>query len=264
MAASARPATATDGAITVMAAKLSPEETRRYARHLVLKGMGGAGQQKLKAARALVIGAGGLGSPVIAYLAAAGIGMLGVIDDDEVALSNLQRQIVHGMGDLGRSKAASAGDFVASLNPHVAFRAQVERLDQGNAAILLDGYDLVLDGSDNFETRLAVAEAAEAVNLPLVSGAVSMFDGQVTVFAPHLPRPDGGRNPRFRDLYPETPSPDELPSCEAVGVIGAATGVIGTLMAMEAIKLLTGIGNPLIGRLLLYDGRAARFTELAY
>jgi molybdopterin/thiamine biosynthesis adenylyltransferase len=247
-----------------MAIRLAQEETRRYARHLVLKGMGGAGQQKLKAARVLVIGAGGLGSPAIAYLAAAGIGTLGVVDDDRVALSNLQRQVVHGEADLGRSKAESAGGFVARLNPHVQFHAHVEHLTSGNAAGLLEGYDLVLDGSDNFETRLAVAEAAEATKLPLVAGAVSMFDGQVTVFAPHLSRADGAANPRFRDLYPETPDPEDLPSCEAVGVLGASTGVIGTLMAMEAIKLLTGIGEPLIGRLLLYDGRAARFTEFCY
>jgi molybdopterin/thiamine biosynthesis adenylyltransferase len=247
-----------------MAMPLGPEETRRYARHLVLKGMGGAGQQKLKAARVLVIGAGGLGSPVIAYLAAAGVGALGVVDDDTVALSNLQRQVVHGGADLGRGKAESAGGFVARLNPHVAFRAHIERLTPKNALRLLDGYDLVLDGTDNFETRLAVADAAEVAKLPLVAGAVSMFDGQVTVFAPHLPRGDGTANPRFRDLYPETPSPDDLPSCEAVGVLGATTGVIGTLMAMEAIKLLTGIGEPLIGRLLIYDGRAARFTEFSY
>jgi molybdopterin/thiamine biosynthesis adenylyltransferase len=247
-----------------MALTLSPEETRRYARHLVLKGMGGAGQQKLKAARVLVVGAGGLGSPAIAYLAAAGIGTLGVVDDDRVGLSNLQRQVVHATGDIGRPKAESAGDFVVALNPHVNFRAHVARFDAGNAAALLEGYDLVLDGSDTFETRLAVAQAAETARLAMVSGAVSMFDGQVTVFAPHLFRPDGLPNPGFRDLYPETPDADDLPSCEAVGVIGAATGVIGTLMAMEAIKLITGIGEPLLGRLLLYDGRAARFTELAY
>jgi len=247
-----------------MAVTLAPEETRRYARHLMLKGMGGAGQQKLKAARVLVIGAGGLGSPAIAYLAAAGVGTLGVVDDDTVALSNLQRQVVHGNADLGRGKAESAGDFVARLNPHVAFRAHVERLTPQNASRLLDGYGLVLDGSDNFDTRLAAAEAAEARRVPLVAGAVSMFDGQVTVFAPHLARPDGTANPRFRDLYPDTPDPGDLPSCEAVGVLGATTGVIGTLMAMEAIKLLTGIGDPLIGRLLLYDGRAARFTEFSY
>ena len=243
---------------------LTPEETRRYARHLVLKGMGGAGQQKLKAARVLVIGAGGLGSPVLAYLAAAGVGMLGVVDDDRVTLSNLQRQIVHSGDSLGALKAASAGTFVAALNPHVDFVAHSMRLDTANANGVLAGYDLVLDGSDNFDTRALVAEAAERARLPLVSGAVSMFDGQVTVFAPHLRRPGGENCPRFADLHPERPDPADLPSCEAVGVIGALTGVIGTLMAMEAIKLITGIGEPLLGRLLLYDGKAARFTEITY
>lgn len=243
---------------------LSPEETRRYARHIVLKGLGGAGQQKLKAARALVIGAGGLGSPAIAYLAAAGIGTLGVVDDDAVALSNLQRQVVHRTGDVGRPKTTSAQDFVAALNPHVAFVAHTARLTAANAAEILSGYDLGLDGSDSFETRATVAAAAETLRVPLVSGAVSMFDGQLTVFAPHLERADGRRWPRFADLYPETPDPADLPSCEAVGVLGAVTGVIGTLMAVEAIKLVTGTGEPLLGRLLLYDGRAARFTEIGY
>ena len=243
---------------------LTPEEARRYARHLVLKGMGGAGQQKLKAARVLVIGAGGLGSPVLAYLAAAGVGMLGVVDDDRVTLSNLQRQIVHSGDSLGALKAVSAGTFVAALNPHVDFVAHSMRLDTANANGVLAGYDLVLDGSDNFDTRALVAEAAERARLPLVSGAVSMFDGQVTVFAPHLRRPGGENCPRFADLHPERPDPADLPSCEAVGVIGALTGVIGTLMAMEAIKLITGIGEPLLGRLLLYDGKAARFTEITY
>jgi molybdopterin/thiamine biosynthesis adenylyltransferase len=247
-----------------MAIRLAQEETRRYARHLVLKGMGGAGQQKLKAARVLVIGAGGLGSPAIAYLAAAGIGTLGVVDDDRVALSNLQRQVVHGEADLGRSKAESAGGFVARLNPHVQFHAHVEHLAPENAAGLLDGYDLVLDGSDNFETRLAVAEAAEATKLPLVAGAVSMFDGQVTVFAPHLARPDGSPYPGFRMLYPEDADDADLPSCEATGVLAPLAGVIGAQMAMEAIKLLTGIGTPLLGRLMLYDGKAGRFTEVDY
>jgi molybdopterin/thiamine biosynthesis adenylyltransferase len=243
---------------------LSPDETRRYARHLVLKGMGGAGQHKLKAARVLVIGAGGLGGPVIAYLAGAGIGTLGIVDDDRVSLSNLQRQLVHRTADVGELKVDSAGAFVAALNPFVGFVPHPLRIEAGNAASLLASYDLVLDGSDNFETRLAVAEAAEAARLPLVSGAVSMFDGQVTVFAPHLPRADGSPQPRFRELYPETPDAADLPSCEAVGVLGTLTGIIGTLMAMEAIKLVTGIGEPLVGRLLLYDGRAARFTELQY
>ncbi len=243
---------------------LTPEETRRYARHLVLKGMGGTGQQRLKAARVLVIGAGGLGSPVIAYLAAAGLGVIGVVDDDHVSLSNLQRQVVHSTDAIGTLKTESAAAFAAAINPHVEIVAHSLRLDSGNAASILAGYDLVLDGCDNFETRLAVAEAAAAAGLPLVSGAVSMFDGQVTVLAPHLRRPNGQPNPGFRDLYPETPDAADLPSCEAVGVLGAVTGVVGTLMAMEAIKLITGIGDPLVGRLLLYDGRAARFTELNY
>jgi molybdopterin/thiamine biosynthesis adenylyltransferase len=235
---------------------LGPDETRRYARHLVLKDVGGAGQQKLKAARVAVIGAGGLGSPAIAYLAAAGVGTIGVIDDDAVSLSNLQRQMVHRTADAGIAKTESAARFVAALNPHVEVVAHRARLDAANAAGLLAGYHFVLDGSDNFETRRAVAEAAAGLGLPLVSGAVSMWDGQVTVFAP------GG--PRFADLYPVTPDAEDVPSCEAVGVLGAVTGVIGTLMAAEAIKLIVGAGEPLVGRLLLYDGRGARFTELGY
>jgi molybdopterin/thiamine biosynthesis adenylyltransferase len=238
---------------------LSAEETRRYARHLVLKGIGGTGQQKLKAARVLVIGAGGLGSPVIAYLAAAGVGTIGAVDDDVVSLSNLQRQIVHASADIGSLKVESAGAFVTAINDGVRFVPHAVRLDAGNAASLMADYDLIIDGSDTFGTRLAVAKAAAMAGKTLVSGAVSMFDGQVTVFAPHL-----AANPRFSDLYPDTPDEADLPSCEAVGVLGAVTGVIGTLMAMEAIKLITGAGEPLIGRLLLYDGRAARFTELKY
>jgi molybdopterin/thiamine biosynthesis adenylyltransferase len=243
---------------------LSSEEVRRYARHVVLKGFGGAGQQKLKAARVLVIGAGGLGSPAIAYLAGAGVGRLGVVDDDLVSISNLQRQVIHHGGQLEKPKVESAAAFVKALNPFVEFVAHPVHLGPDNAAALLAGYDIVLDGSDNFGTRAAVAAAAEAAAVPLVSGAVSMFDGQVTVLAPHLERPGGGRFPRFADLYPETPDPDDLPSCEVVGVLGPVTGVIGTLMAMEAIKLITGLGEPLLGRLLLYDGRAARFTEIAW
>ena len=243
---------------------LSADETRRYARHLVLKGIGGTGQQKLKAAKVLVVGAGGLGSPVIAYLAAAGIGTLGVVDDDTVSLSNLQRQIVHQTQSIGQPKTESARAFAAHVNPHVAFVEHRERFSAANAADLLAAFDMVVDGSDNFDTRRVVAEGAEAAQLPLVSGAVSMFDGQVTVFAPHLAGPHGKPNPGFADLYPVTPDADDLPSCEAVGVLGAVTGVIGTLMAMEAIKLITGAGAPLVGRLLLYDGRDARFTEVGY
>ena len=235
---------------------LSADEVRRYSRHIVLRGVGGDGQQRLKAARVLVIGAGGLGSPVIAYLAAAGVGTLGVVDHDTVSLSNLQRQVIHRTDAIGVAKATSAEYFVNGINELVEFVAHAERLDSTNAAALMQGYDLVLDGTDNFATRLIAAAAAAAAGLPLVSGAVSMFDGQVTVFMPE--------GPQFRDLYPETPDESDLPACEVVGVLGAVTGVIGTLMAMEAIKLITGTGTPLVGRLLLYDGRAARFTELDY
>jgi molybdopterin/thiamine biosynthesis adenylyltransferase len=235
---------------------LSPDETRRYARHLVLKDIGGAGQQKLKAARVAVIGAGGLGSPVIAYLAAAGVGTIGVVDDDHVSISNLQRQIVHRTEDVGVGKAMNAGRFVAAMNPHVSLVPHEVRVGNGTAREVLAGSELVVDGTDNFSTRRVVAEACEALGLPLVSGAVSMWDGQITVFLP------GGR--RFGDLYPVTPDAEDVPSCEAVGVLGAVTGVVGTLMAMEAIKWITGAGDALAGRLMLYDGRAARFTELEY
>ena len=239
-----------------MSLTLSPEETRRYARHLVLKGIGGEGQQKLKAARVLVIGAGGLGSPVLAYLAAAGVGMIGIVDDDTVSLSNLQRQIVHVSAGQGQPKVESAQRFAAALNPFVSVVPHEVRVTAQNVAALIADYDLVLDGTDNFATRKLTADACAAAGRPLVSGAVSMFDGQVTVFAP------GG--PAFSALYPQDPDDIDLPACELVGVLGAVTGVIGTLMAMEAIKIITGLGQPLIGRLLLYDGRAARFTELSY
>ena len=235
---------------------LSARETERYARHLVLKGFGGEAQQRLKLARVLVVGAGGLGSPAIAYLAAAGVGTLGIADHDSVALSNLQRQILHRTEDLGAPKAASAARFASALNPHVAIEVHSLRLDAASGGILAGVYDVVLDGTDRFETRRMLAEVCAAADRPLVSGAVSMFDGQATTFLP--------AGPGFADLYPEAPAPDELPACEAVGVLGAVTGVIGTLMAMEAIKLVTGVGEPLVGRLLLYDGRASRFTEIAY
>lgn len=238
------------------AAPLSSEETRRYARHLVLKDIGGAGQQKLKAARVLVVGAGGLGSPVLAYLAAAGVGTIGVVDHDIVSLSNLQRQIIHRTDDAGVKKAQNAVRFASGINANVNVVPHTVRLTAANADELVAGYKLVIDGTDDFATRRLVAAAARRLGVPLVSGAVSMWDGQVTVFMP-------GRA-GFDALYPETPAAEDLPSCEAVGVLGPVTGVIGTLMGMEAIKLITGAGQPLVGRLLLYDGRAARFTELEY
>ncbi len=237
---------------------LSPEETRRYARHLVLKGMGGSGQQKLKAAKILVVGAGGLGSPVIAYLAAAGVGTLGIADPDLVSLSNLQRQIIHTGTGIDRNKAESAGDFAHALNPHVQLNLIDKPILADTAKAILSIYDLVLDGTDNLTTRRSVASAAETLRIPLISGAVSMFSGQVTVFAPHM------SGPRHDALYPPEASDDALPSCEANGILGPVTGVVGSLMAMEAIKLITGIGSPLIGRVLVYDGKDGGFTELEY
>lgn len=235
---------------------LSADETKRYARHLVLKGFGGPAQQKLKAARVLVIGAGGLGSPALAYLAAAGVGTLGIIDDDEVGLSNLQRQIVHTTKTVGSAKTDSTRAFINAINPHTMIEAHKTRIEAGNARFLTGVFDIVLDGTDNFASRKIIAEACARGKKPLVSGAVSMFDGQVTTFI------KGG--PRFRDLYPTEPDEADLPSCEVNGVLGPVTGVIGTLMAMEAIKLITEVGEPLVGRLLLYDGRASKFTELTY
>lgn len=237
---------------------LSPEEARRYSRHLVLKGFGGAAQQKLKAAKVLVVGAGGLGSPAIAYLAGAGIGTIGILDHDHVSLSNLHRQIVHGTDKIGTSKAESAAAFALRLNPQIEINPLNVRLGPDNAALIIAPYDLVLDGTDNLLTRRLVAEATEKSQKPLVSGAVSMFSGQVSVFAPHL----GG--PKHAALFAAEASDDDLPSCEANGIIGPVTGVIGTLMAMEAIKLITHVGTPLIGRVLVYDSLEAQFSEFSY
>ncbi len=242
----------------------STQENERYARHIVLKGIGGPGQQKLKQAKVLVVGAGGLGSPVIAYLAAAGVGRITIADDDQVSLSNLQRQIVHSMGDIDKNKAVSAGEFARHLNNDISTVALSKRMDNENALPLVAAHDVVVDGTDRFSSRAVVAEAAESARRPLVSGAVSMFDGQVSVIAPHLSDIRGRAGPTFECLYPQTPDDEDLPACEAVGILGAVTGVIGTLMAMEVIKLITGLGDPLIGRLLLYDGRAAKFSELKY
>lgn len=243
---------------------LSPEEIDRYRRHIVLAEIGGSGQQKLKQANVLIVGAGGLGAPVIQYLAAAGIGHIGVIDDDTVSLSNLQRQVIHDTVDLGLPKVESAGAAVARLNPHVRFTGIAERLTAENAARLLSGYNLLVDGSDNFETRYATADAAEAARIPLVTGAVGRFDGSLTVLKPYEAGADGSLNPGYRDLFPSAPPPGVVPACAEAGIVGALTGVVGTLMAMEVIKLLTGAGEPLVGRLLLYDGLAARFEMLKY
>ncbi|WFU09009.1 molybdopterin-synthase adenylyltransferase MoeB [Rhizobium sp. CB3090] len=243
---------------------LSSDEIARYQRHILLPEVGGAGQQRLKAARVLVIGAGGLGAPVLQYLAAAGVGTLGIVDDDRVSLSNLQRQVIHDTGTIGELKTQSAADAIARLNPHVRVIRFEERFSPDTSTRHLAGFDLVIDGSDNFDTRYAAADATEAARLPLVTGAVGRFDGSVTTLKPYENDADGLPNPRYRDLFPAPPPQGLIPSCAEAGILGALTGVIGTLMAMEAIKLITGIGEPLIGRLLLYDGLAARFETVRY
>ena len=243
---------------------LTPEEIERYKRHILLPEIGGVGQQRLKAAKVLVIGAGGLGAPVLYYLAAAGVGTLGIIDDDIVSLSNLQRQVIHDTGTLGDLKTESARQSIARLNPHVRTLSFEERFSLVWAHDHLKSFDLVIDGSDNFDTRYAAADAAETAEIPLVTGAVGRFDGSVTVLAPYETGADGILFPRYRDLFPMPPPQGVVPSCAEVGVIGALTGVIGTIMAMEAIKLITGTGEPLIGRLLLYDSLSARFDTMRY
>lgn len=243
---------------------LSDKELERYARHIVLPEIGGAGQQKLKRARVLVLGAGGLGAPVLQYLAAAGVGTLGIVDDDRVALSNLQRQVVHATEAVGLLKAESAKAAIARLNPHVEVELHLLRLHADNAVPLVARYDVVVDGSDNFETRYALADACAAGRVPLVTAAVGRFDGSLTVLKPYENFPDGRPLPSYRDLFPEPPPPGLVPSCAEAGIVGALTGVMGTLQAMEVIKLVTGIGEPLVGRLLLYDALSARFETVRY
>ncbi len=242
----------------------SSEEIERYARHIVLTDVGGPGQQKLKAARILVIGAGGLGAPAIQYLAAAGIGTLGIVDDDAVSLSNLQRQIIHDTAAVGRPKVESARDSVARMNPHVVVEAHETRLTEDNATALIEAYDLVVDGSDNFATRYLVSDQCFHAQKPLITAAVSQFDGSITTLKPYLSGPDGRPNPTYRCLFPEPPPDGLLPSCAVAGVLGALTGVIGAMQALEAIKEVLGIGESLVGRLLLYDARAARFETIGY
>lgn len=245
-------------------AAFTDEELERYARHIVLAEIGGAGQQKLKHARVLVIGAGGLGAPVLEYLAAAGIGTLGVVDDDTVSLSNLQRQVIHGTDTIGVAKTDSAAAAVKRINPNVTVEPHRLRLTAEDAPALVARYDIVVDGSDNFETRYAVADACAQEKKPLVTAAVGRFDGSVTVLKPFEADAGGTRNPSYRDLFPEAPPEGLVPSCAVAGVVGALTGVIGTLQAMEAIKLITGAGEPLVGRLLLYDALSARFDTIRY
>lgn len=225
----------------------SDDELERYARHIVLHEIGGPGQQRLKSARVLVIGAGGLGSPAILYLAAAGVGTIGIVDNDEVSLSNLQRQVLHGTGEVGHAKTESAARAVARINPNVAVEGHGERLDGPNADAVIGAYDMVLDGSDNFETRYLVNARAAALRVPLVSAAIGRWEGQLSVYRPW----EGG--PCYQCVFPEPPEPGMVPACAEAGVLGALAGVMGAMQAAEAVKLITGAGRPLDGRLLLYD-----------
>jgi molybdopterin-synthase adenylyltransferase len=243
---------------------LSAEELERYARHIVLHEVGGPGQAALNRARVLVIGAGGLGAPVLLYLAAAGIGTLGVIDDDVVTLSNLQRQVIHETPDLGMPKVESAAATIRRLNPHVAVEPHGMRLVAGNALDLIGRYDIVADGSDNFATRYLVSDACYFAKKPLVTAALGTFDATLTTIRAHERGTDGKPNPTYRCLFPEPPPPGSVPACAEAGVLGALAGVVGSMMALEIIREIVGFGEGLVGRLLMIDARSMRFETLAY
>jgi adenylyltransferase/sulfurtransferase len=239
---------------------LANDEVARYSRHLVLPDIGPEGQRRLKAARVLVIGAGGLGSPVLLYLAAAGVGTLGIVEFDVVEESNLQRQVIHGQSDIGRSKAASARDAVAEVNPYVTVELHEHALTVDNAVELFGRYDLVLDGTDNFATRYLVNDAAVLARVPYVWGSIFRFEGQVSVFWDDAP---DERGLNYRDLYPQAPPAGSVPSCAEGGVLGMLCGTVGSVMATEAVKLITGTGDPLLGRVLLYDALRMSFRTVA-
>jgi len=243
---------------------LDRQELERYARHIVLREVGGPGQAKLKAARVLVVGAGGLGAPVLLYLAAAGVGTLGVVDDDAVSLSNLQRQVIFSTSDIGAAKAERAAAAIARLNPHVQVETHNERLTAANALELISRYDLIADGSDNFATRYLVADACYFAKKPLVTAAVGTFDGSLTTIRAHETRADGARNPTYRCLFPEPPPPGTVPACAEAGILGALPGVLGSLMALEVVREIVGFGEGLVGRLLMVDARSMRFETLSY
>nr|WP_246220959.1 adenylyltransferase/sulfurtransferase MoeZ [Phytoactinopolyspora mesophila] len=237
------------------AAELTVDEVRRYSRHLIIPDVGMDGQKRLKNAKVLVVGAGGLGSPALLYLAAAGVGTLGVVEFDEVDESNLQRQIIHGQSDIGRSKAQSARDSVKEVNPYVNVILHETRLDNDNVLDIFSGYDLIVDGTDNFATRYLVNDAAVLLGKPYVWGSIYRFEGQVSVFWEK-------HGPQYRDLYPEPPPPGMVPSCAEGGVLGVLCASIGSIMVNEAIKLITGIGEPLLGRLMVYDALEMSYTTL--
>lgn len=231
------------------------EQIMRYARHIILNEVGAEGQKKLLNAKVLVIGAGGLGSPLIYYLAAAGVGKIGIVENDVVDISNLQRQIIHDTNHLGIHKGESAKERVNALNPDVEVILYKTFIDHTNAMEIIKDYDIVADGSDNFQTRFLINDACYLLGKPLVHGAVLRFEGQVSAFVP------GDNNPCYRCIYEEAPPPGFAPSCKEAGVLGSVVGVVGTIQATEVIKLITGIGEPLIGKLLVYDALSAEFTK---
>jgi len=243
---------------------LSDAELERYARHIVLREVGGPGQAALRRARVLVVGAGGLGAPVLLYLAAAGVGTLGVIDDDVVSLSNLQRQVIHATPDVGMAKVDSAAAVIQRLNPHVVVEQHPVRLSARNALDLLARYDLVADGSDNFATRYLVSDACYFAKKPLITAALGAFDGTLTTIRAHQKGADGKPNPTYRCLFPEPPPPGTVPTCAEAGILGALAGVIGSMAALEAIREIVGFGDGLVGRLVMLDARAMRFETLRY
>ncbi|MTI44361.1 adenylyltransferase/sulfurtransferase [Roseibium hamelinense] len=243
---------------------LSPAELERYARHIVMKDIGGAGQQKLKNAKVLVLGAGGLGAPVLQYLAAAGVGTLGIVDDDTVSLSNLQRQVIHDTGQLGEPKVASAAEAIVRLNPNISVKPYPQRLAGHNVMSLVSNYDLIVDGSDNFTTRYLVSDACFFAKKPLITAAVGQFDGTITTLKPHENNADGQPNPTYRCLFPDQPQDGLLPTCAEAGVLGALTGILGAMQAMEVIKEITGTGQGLVGRLMIFDARAFRMETIRY
>ena len=246
-------------ALVEPAAELTTEEVRRYSRHLIIPDVGMTGQKRLKNAKVLMIGAGGLGSPGLLYLAAAGVGTLGIIDFDEVDESNLQRQVIHGMADLGKPKAVSAKESIQEINPLIDVVVHEERLDNDNVMRIFADYDLIVDGTDNFATRYMVNDAAYFLGKPYVWGSIYRFDGQASVFWPTL---EGADAPCYRCLYPEPPPPGMVPSCAEGGVLGVLCASIGSIQVNEAIKLLTGIGEPLVGRLMIYDALEMEYRKL--
>jgi adenylyltransferase/sulfurtransferase len=245
-----------------MGPPLTPSEVRRYSRHLLMPQIGEAGQRRLRNARVCVVGAGGLGSPVLLYLAAAGVGRLGIVDDDCVDESNLQRQIIHGLADVGRPKVDSALEALRRIDPDLDVVVHPVRLSPDNADEVLAGYDLVVDGTDNFPTRYLINDACVRLGLPLVWGSVFQFDAQVSVFWGRPPAESGATPVQLRDLFPTAPPPGSVPSCAEGGVLGALCGQVGAVMATEAVKLITGSGAVLLGRVLVLDGLAARWTEI--